>query len=117
MAHFYGKLQGGRGAANRQGHKNSGIRAWIQSWGTRVTVMMDHDKRSEIDRAIVRIGDGPTSYSGWSFVLTFDDLDALRRAAATDGDTKLALAGLGLAMDRVNRCVRIHKERMQEDAR
>lgn len=43
MSHFYGQVQGDRGAVSRRGTKNSGITAHVCGWdvGCRVTVSWD----------------------------------------------------------------------------
>jgi hypothetical protein len=45
MAHFYGEIQGNRGAATRAGSKNSGFKAHIRGWniGVRIHCDVDYD--------------------------------------------------------------------------
>lgn len=45
MAHFYGEIQGSRGAASRLGGKNTGMRAAAQGWeiGAKVQVSFDEE--------------------------------------------------------------------------
>lgn len=50
MSHFYGSMQGNRGAATRQGSKNSGIEAHVRGWNVGVSVDCQHDT---IDRCRV----------------------------------------------------------------
>jgi hypothetical protein len=84
MAHFYGSVFGGRGEANRVGHKNTGIRSYVQSWGSRLTVWMDHDEREGSDSAVFTLGEGPRGPSNGSLRLSFDDVDGCRAALGAD---------------------------------
>lgn len=42
MPHFYGKLQGYQGEATRQGGKESGIYAQLQTWSAKARIDLDH---------------------------------------------------------------------------
>lgn len=55
MSHFYGTIQGGRSAATRCGHKNTGIEATAAAWGGAVTVDLVHNSRTGEDIAHVRL--------------------------------------------------------------
>jgi len=70
MAHFYSKIQGGRGEATRCGTKNSGVTATAASWNGAISVEIHHNRKTGEDTATVYMhpwnGDGvrKTLYSG-----------------------------------------------------
>ena len=76
MAHFYGDLQGCRGAATRMGTKNSGISAHIRGWdfGVRVSVRWDEAKQKDV--VSVRLTGGSNGHHGGRCLgeYTVDDL-------------------------------------------
>jgi len=49
MAHFYGTLQGARGAASRLGHKSSGIRTCAASWSGAIRVEVYYNEETGKD--------------------------------------------------------------------
>lgn len=49
MAHFYGTMQGARGATSRLGHKGTGIRSTLASWSGAVSVTLYHDPKTGRD--------------------------------------------------------------------
>jgi len=53
MSHYYGQIKGGRGAATRMGHKNTGIEAHVQSWDKRIQVRLDHQDGQDIYRVVL----------------------------------------------------------------
>ena len=55
MSHFYGTLQGARGACSRCGTKRSGITTYAASWSGAVRVMLVHDEASGADMAHVAL--------------------------------------------------------------
>ena len=44
MSHFYGTVQGGRGAAHRCGHASTGLRVEAKSWNAAIRVSLSVDK-------------------------------------------------------------------------
>tara|TARA_Y100000310_G_scaffold93212_2_gene90760 strand:+ start:1311 stop:1580 length:270 start_codon:yes stop_codon:yes gene_type:complete len=50
MSQFYATIQGTRGEATRQGHKNTGITGHIRGWHAGVRVNGFHDPETGTDR-------------------------------------------------------------------
>jgi hypothetical protein len=53
MAHFYGSVQGSRGAASRLGGRQAGIRTVAKGWQFGVDVYLYHDEKTGRDFAHV----------------------------------------------------------------
>lgn len=49
MSHFYGSVQGSRGAATRGGGKASGITGTVKSWNASITTRLWHDEETGRD--------------------------------------------------------------------
>ena len=58
MSQFYAEIQGGRGIASRQGHKNSGIWGHIRGWHSGVHVSGHFDEEGEQDVFNVSVTSG-----------------------------------------------------------
>jgi len=59
MSHFYGSIQGHRGAATRCGAKNSGYTAVAAGWQGSIHTTLWYDESSQVDRYRVTL-------EGWS---------------------------------------------------
>jgi hypothetical protein len=55
MAHFWGTVQGGRGQAERAGHKNTGMHTEAASWSGCIDVQVYYDTEKELDMFVVRL--------------------------------------------------------------
>lgn len=88
MAHFYSGIQGQAGEATRMGSKASGISGYVQSWGARLTVSMDHNSHHDTDTAHFRLHDGPSNHDGGALSMTFRDATTIVNALGT-GDKKI----------------------------
>jgi hypothetical protein len=85
MAHFYGRLQGGRGGVTRTGTKNSGIEVTAESWSTIVRAKQAHVGGSDI--AMI---DFTTKHGVPMFRATFD-AERVARHAGSDPEVDRAL--------------------------
>lgn len=88
MSHFYSGISGSRGPATRQGTKESGIDAYAQGYGSRISVSMHYNRETEHDDASVMIGGGYTSYARGR-AIHLPDVDAIVQALDS-GDPKIA---------------------------
>lgn len=55
MSHFYGTVEGNRGAATRGGTKGSGLITTAAGWGGAIMVRVYHDKEG-VDRYVITLG-------------------------------------------------------------
>lgn len=67
MAHFYGEIQGYRGAATRMGSKDGGFAGHIRGWSVGCRVQCFHDEKTDTD--IVQVYRTSGSNGGRSDVL------------------------------------------------
>jgi len=96
MAHYYGRLQGGRGETTRLGTKNAGITSNLSTWDFHTITRLYWDELNQRDNLLVRVhtvagGKGVVLYDG-----PLDDLfDSAKQREAfvrhagawlTDGD-------------------------------
>ena len=87
MSHFYSGIQGQAGEATRRGSKSSGISAYVQSWGARMSVDM-HSDMNDVDYAEFRLHGGPSNYSAGTLALVFNDVESVVDALGS-GDPKI----------------------------
>lgn len=71
MAHFYGTVQGNRGAASRCGSKNSGMTVTANGWDVGAVIEIDHINGRDVVK--VYKTSGSNGYGGRQLVAEFEE--------------------------------------------
>lgn len=77
MSHFYGRIQGNRGAATRCGSKANGHDSNIAGWRGQVHVRLWHDDNEQTDKYIVSLAPWQNS-GGGTTIIAEGELDATK---------------------------------------
>lgn len=87
MSHFYSGIHGSRGPATRAGTKESGISAYAQGWGSRLSVGFHYNATEDQDDAAIQIGAGGSSNASTRSI-HLPDIDSIVKALDS-GDPKI----------------------------
>jgi hypothetical protein len=88
-SHFYAGISGSRGPATRMGNKDSGISAYAQGLGSRISVGMHYNRTEEHDDGSIVLSGGYTSNANINKAIHLPNIDAIVMALDS-GDPKMA---------------------------
>lgn len=99
MAQFYGRISGNRGEATRQGSKDSGISAAVETWKSVIRTSQQFLGGSKSNRASLSI---EGKHGGTALHVGFNSDDIMEAYTAGNGGVKDALDQVSLAFDELD---------------